>query len=83
MPAVKRSTLERPRVRMPGDVRDALIAAGMLGAYRARPPYQRNDYLGWIARAKRQETREGRLRQMLRELARGDRYMTMAWRPRR
>lgn len=83
MPAVNRSTLKRPRVRMPRDVRDALMDAGMLEAYQARPPYQRNDYLGWITRAKRPETGEKRLRQMLRELARGDRYMNMAWRPQR
>ena len=51
-------------------------------AYRARPPYQRNDYLGWIARAKRDDTKARRLAQMLDELARGDRYMKMAWRPR-
>jgi uncharacterized protein YdeI (YjbR/CyaY-like superfamily) len=81
--AQARSTLKRPRVPMPGDVRDALAAAGMRDAYRARPPYQRNDYLAWITRAKRPETRDRRLRQMLRELARGDRYMNMAWRQRR
>ena len=51
-------------------------------AYDARPPYQRNDYLGWIARAKREATREKRLAQMLDELRLGDRYMKMAWKPR-
>ena len=29
-------------------------------AYQARPPYQRNDYLGWIDRAKRPETKARR-----------------------
>jgi uncharacterized protein YdeI (YjbR/CyaY-like superfamily) len=81
--AATRSTLKRARVRMPGNVRDALMDAGMFEGCQARPPYQRNDYLGWITRAKRPETRERRLRQMLRELARGDRYMNMAWRPQR
>lgn len=68
---------------MPGDVRRALERSGLVAAYRARPPYQRNDYLGWILRAKRPETRERRLAQMLEELARGDRYMKMRYSPRR
>lgn len=54
---------------------------GLLEAYRARPPYQQNDYLGWIGRARREETRRKRLVQMLDELAAGDVYMNMAWRP--
>ena len=47
----------------------------------AGPPYQRNDYIGWIAGAKREETRRKRLSQMLDELRGGDRYMKMAYRP--
>jgi uncharacterized protein YdeI (YjbR/CyaY-like superfamily) len=66
---------------MPSAVRKALTDRGLMAAYRSRPPYQRNDYLGWIARAKRESTREKRLAQMLTELARGDRYMKMAWHP--
>jgi len=65
---------------MPDDVREALTRRGLMGAYEVRPPYQRNDYLGWIARAKRAETREKRLAQMLDELTAGDRYMNMEWR---
>jgi len=60
-------------------VRVALDREGLRAAYDARPPYQRNDYLGWIARAKREATREKRLAQMLDELRLGDRYMGMAW----
>ena len=70
----------RPRHRMPADVRRALDDAGLRGAYDARPPYQRNDYIGWITRAKRPETRARRLEQMLEELRAGDRYMRMAYR---
>ncbi len=66
---------------MPEDVRAALEARGLMAAYRQRPPYQRNDYLGWILRAKRPDTRARRLAQMLDELKRGDRYMNMAHRP--
>jgi uncharacterized protein YdeI (YjbR/CyaY-like superfamily) len=65
---------------MPAFVRAALNERGLMDAYRARPPYQRNDYLGWINRAKREETRQRRLGQMLAELTRGDRYMKMIWR---
>ncbi len=71
----------RPRHDMPEWVRSRLETAGLIGAYEARPPYQRKDYLGWIMQAAREETRERRLAQMLDELARGDRYMKMAYRP--
>ncbi len=73
----------RPRHPMPAFVRRALVERGLLQAYRKRPPYQRNDYIGWITRAKRPETRERRLAQMLDELERGDRYMKMIHRPKR
>ena len=76
------STLKRPIHSMPDDVREALRRRELMDEYRARPPYQRNDYLGWIARAKRAETRARRLAQMLDELERGDRYMKMKYRPR-
>ncbi len=65
---------------MPPDIADRLRALGLNKAFDARPPYQRNDYLAWIARAKRPATREKRLAQMLEELAGGTRYMNMAWR---
>ena len=74
--------MKRPRHPMPAFIRDALAESGLTELYRQRPPYQRNDYIGWITRAKREETRERRLAQMLDELRRGDRYMKMAWRPR-
>jgi len=64
---------------MPKFVRDALVKNELMTAYKARPPYQQNDYVGWITRAKRPETQEKRLAQMLEELARGDRYMKMAY----
>ncbi len=68
---------------MPQFVRTALHDAGLMDAYRERPPYQRNDYIGWITRAKKDETKQRRLAQMLDELERGDRYMKMSYRPRR
>ena len=68
---------------MPEYVRAALEAHGLKDRYDQRPWYQRNDYLGWIGRAKRDETRAKRLSQMLDELEAGDVYMKMAWRARR
>ncbi len=65
---------------MPTFVRDALLERGLMEPYRRRPAYQQNDYIGWIARAKRKETQEKRLAQMLNELERGDKYMNMAYR---
>jgi len=79
----KKSHLTRPRCVMPSFVRKALMENGVMEAYRLRPPYQQNDYLGWITRAKLEPTRQRRLAQMLAELARGDRYMNMAYRPKR
>ena len=68
---------------MPAFVRAALVRNKLMSAYRERPPYQQNDYVGWITRAKLEPTRQRRLAQMLDELASGDRYMKMAYRPKR
>jgi hypothetical protein len=74
------SNLKRPLNPMPTFVREALEAKGLMNAYETRPPYQRNDYLGWIARAKLPATQQKRLAQMLDELKLGDVYMKMIWR---
>ncbi|PHQ82747.1 MAG: hypothetical protein COB65_08555 [Thalassobium sp.] len=66
---------------MPDFVRAALDARGLRAAFDARPAYQRNDWLGWIAAPKREETRQRRLEKMLTELAQGHGYMGMAWQP--
>ena len=52
------SGLRREVVPMPDDVLAELTEEGLLDDYRARPAYQQNDYLGWIDRAKRPQTRE-------------------------
>lgn len=77
------SRLKRPRHPMPALVAQALDERGLLAAYQARPAYQQNDYLGWIEQAKRPETKEKRLRQMLDELERGGVYMNMEHPPSR
>ncbi len=71
----------RPRYPMPDFIREMLESHGMMDAYRARPPYQQNDYIGWITRARRVETQEKRINQMLEELEKGNVYMNMDWRP--
>lgn len=68
----------RERYEMPVDVRQALEENGLMAVYEQRPPYQRNDYLGWILRAKRSETATKRIQQMLNELSVGGVYMGMA-----
>ena len=68
---------------MADDIRRALADSGLTADYNRRPAYQRNDYLGWIERAKRADTREKRMRQMLRELKTGGVYMNMPHPPSR
>ena len=60
--------LKRDLNPMPPDIRERLEERGVMAAYAARPAHQRNDYLGWIARAKRPETKAKRLAQMLEQL---------------
>ena len=76
----KASKLKRDVNPMPKEIRELLVKRGLLELYKARPAYQRNDYLGWIASAKLEETKQKRLNQMLEELRKGDRYMNMIWR---
>jgi uncharacterized protein YdeI (YjbR/CyaY-like superfamily) len=71
----------RPRYPMPAFIKEALTEHRLMAAYRERPPYQQNDYIGWISRAKLAATRDKRLAQMIAELEGGKRYMRMAWRP--
>lgn len=66
---------------MPDFIRQALEEGGVMQDYESRPAYQQNDYIGWILRAKRQETREKRVLQMVRELAKGGVYMNMSHTP--
>lgn len=76
----KPSRMQRERYPMPDFICAALATKKLTAAYNARPPYQRNDYIGWITRAKLPATQQKRLAQMLDELAKGDAYMKMAYR---
>jgi uncharacterized protein YdeI (YjbR/CyaY-like superfamily) len=71
------SQLKRPQYPMPDFVKNALEQQGLMDAYKERPAYQQNDYVGWTSRAKRSETRDNRLQQMLDELEMGGVYMKM------
>ena len=68
---------------MPEDVKNALDERALTESYDERPFYQRNDYLAWIGRAKRSETRQKRIHQMLEELELGGVYMGMDHAPSR
>ncbi len=81
MPEKQADRLRRPIHPMPGFVRSTLLDRGLMEAYLGRPAYQRNDYVGWISRAKLPKTREKRLRIMLNELAAGHGYMGMEYLP--
>jgi uncharacterized protein YdeI (YjbR/CyaY-like superfamily) len=73
------SKLRRQVYPMPEDVEKALMERGLWDRYEKRPPYQQNDYIGWITRAKKKETRKKRLDQMLDELESGNEYMGMKY----
>jgi len=68
---------------MPKDVEEGLNRENLTDAYRKRPPYRQNDYIGWILKAKKPETREKRIAQMLEELRSGAKYMGLEYRPKR
>ncbi|MEO8685809.1 MAG: YdeI/OmpD-associated family protein [Devosia sp.] len=78
MAAATRSSLQG--IITPGGAHTLIIGArGLADRYAARPAYQRNDYLMWINKAKRDDTRQKRIQQMLDELHAGDVYMRMKW----
>ena len=60
-------------------IRGALTGRGLIDAYHSRPPYQQNDTVAWITRAKQESTKQKRLNQILDELEGGKMYMSMAF----
>jgi hypothetical protein len=78
-PSTGAEQLTRPPQPMSDAVRMALVRRDLVEHYQSRPAYQRNDYLMWINKAKREDTRQKRLAQMLDELEAGGIYMRMAW----
>lgn len=59
------SRLKKSINPLPDFVRETLIKQDLMEKYLRRPPYQQNDYIGWITRAKRPATVEKRLNQMI------------------
>lgn len=74
----KFSRLKRDLNPMPPFVEKALEINDLVEDFEKRPAYQQNDYIGWINRAKREETKQKRLNQMIEELKKGGIYMKMA-----
>ena len=72
-----KASLKRKTHPVPRFVLNALKRESLMAAFRERPAYQQNDYIGWINSAKRDETKRKRLRQMLAELEQGGVYMKM------
>jgi bacteriocin resistance YdeI/OmpD-like protein len=66
---------------MPGNVRSALEKRNLMDAYLARPAYQKDDYLKWIALAVGPAAKQKRLDQMLDELDKGGLFKGEPWTP--
>jgi uncharacterized protein YdeI (YjbR/CyaY-like superfamily) len=73
----KFSNLKRDINPVPDFVKKALEINDLKQDFENRPAYQQNDYIGWINQAKREETQQKRLKQMLEELHKGGIYMKM------
>ena len=75
-----RGPVSSPRVpggvvhKLPGDLRQALIAnPTALDAWKDITPLARNEFICWVEDAKKQMTRERRIRRTQEELAEGQR----------
>jgi len=66
---------------MPGNVKAALSKRTLMDAFHARPDYQQNDYLKWIASAAGPAAKDKRLQQMLDELQLGNLFKGEPWTP--
>ena len=71
------SRLKRKLNALPEPLQMTMQEYGVLEDFYQRPAYQQNDYIAWIERAKKPQTREKRIRQMLDELEQGGVYMKM------
>jgi uncharacterized protein YdeI (YjbR/CyaY-like superfamily) len=53
---------------VPGDLRTALVAAGLLDRFMALSPSHRREYVSWIEEAKKAQTRAGRVERTIERL---------------
>jgi uncharacterized protein YdeI (YjbR/CyaY-like superfamily) len=79
----KRPRVSRPILEIPDDLKKALDDNGLWERYRARPPYQQNNYVGWVIGSKRPGIRNKRLMQFVDELRSGAQYMGSAYTPKK
>ena len=77
------SSLKREINPIPDEIRKVLEEMGLMESYLLRPPYQQNDYIGWINRGVHEKTRKKRLMKMLEELELGNLYMNMEYPPKK
>lgn len=66
---------------MPGNIKAALQKRKLLEAFDARPAYQRDEYLKWVALAAGPAAKQKRLDQMLDELEKGGLFKGEPWTP--
>ena len=74
--------LSRPVYPLPDFIEDALKENKVEHLYMRRPAYQKNDYIGWIGKARTEKTLIKRLDRMLEELKDGKKYMKTEYNPR-
>jgi len=73
----EKANLTRKIHPLPSFIDEILRQNNVVTEYKSRPAYQKNDYIGWIMRAKREETQLARIEQMIMELKAGNKYMKM------
>ena len=66
---------------MPGNVKGALAKHKLTDAYEARPQYQQQEYLKWIAAAAGPVAKQKRIDQMVEELGKGGVFKGEPWTP--
>lgn len=71
--------LKREPNEVPVAIEKELLDNNLIEFFKERPSYQQNDYISWITRAVREDTKKKRLDQMLQELREGNIYMNMKW----
>ena len=76
----KKNVIKKKEIlELPTKIKNILVKENLFEAYEKRPFYQRNDYLHWITSAKRKDTTNKRIVQMIEELRDGNTYMKMEY----
>src|SRR4051812_43556158 len=64
---------------MPGQVKGALAKRNLLDTYIARPQYQKDDYLKWVAAAAGPTEKQKRIDQLVDEIEKGNVFKGEPW----